>query len=748
MQPHPFLPHEFPGNERIRCGSGIMAPINLSPWIERDPFNKEADFDLNNLIEPQVALFLTDNSNSVTHSTTTLSPSHNLGHFNDVTFTVGKPHPTSRPNAQIVSNNIDFSQVAITPKPSAAKPVTTTKKPTMTISNKVDFSTFTSTTKRKRKTTIATKRPNSTIVDNKIDFSTMTKPVTTKRPSNSPFSKTNANSTIVRRSTDKKKKKPDESVEHRSDLIDLTDTDLPEPNNTETRQKTFRNEDNATKYLDNKAVLIESGNKTTEALNMTEEIESRVNYNYYSGSTGNKKQYDNYYNYNNNNDNNAYRPSLNMYSLQRPNNNYYPLYPPLNQPGQTTSKRPVSYQNNRPNYDMTNNRPRPDENVVSPISNKLSTPFSYDTNYYGPTNGPTFNVNTPNMNYENMAIPLYVSPNRYNNKRPTIQYFSNRHTYATTKKADFSTFLIVETTRRTSPVPQHYFINADRTTKRPFNKDFSISSSHLLQSLFPITPVENFYSSNDYEGTDQTNLTYLISTSATNNKKFTNKPTHVKLSSYKPSSIYSDYSYNPNQDNDFDGYLRPENNFYSPLANKYKVSYNDYTNYNYKPETSTVHTVKYFFKKNVLHKYHTIKSGEPKEGELEDKDDENEPTKRYAELYDEHLSNDKSNDFVSLARTRLLRANTDVKKNEGNVTRKTDKKRHHFANTFFVPFQLLTRIERPDNWVNTKITDSDLTKTQLPDVPTINQDDNFARELPRPINFKDFKEASGEEGNA
>lgn len=785
LQPHAFLPHDFPGNERLRCGSGILAPMNLQPWIERDPFNKEGDFDSDNLIEPHVDLFLTDKQNSVTHSTTTSNPFNTFGQFNDVTFnlgnsqssrptlqfndvnftigkpvtnrplnevtfTVGKPQSSStarpstprpniqfndvtftvgkpsNPNAQIISNNIDFPQIVITSKPA------TTKKPQMTISNKIDFSTTTvatKTTKRKRKTTVTTKKPNSSIIDNKVDFSTIK---TTKRPSNSPFSKTGkTNSTIVRRSTDKRKKQPDVKVQHRSDTIDLTD-DLLELNIT--RQKTFRNEDNATKYLDNKAITtIQQQSDNDNKTDTTEKLESRINHNFYSG-TGAIKQYENYYSY----DNDNYRPNFNVQNSQRPNNNYYPLYPPLDEPivTLTTTKRPVAYMNNRPNYDKPYTRPRPNEKpVISPISNKLSTPFSYDTSYNGPTNGPSFSSSiTPGSNYDSMALPLYVSPNRYSNKRPAAQYYSNQPTYATTtKRADFSTFLIVDTTRRTSPVPSHYFINVDRTTRRTVHKDYSISSSHLLQSLLPITPADNYYSNSDYVNIDRTNLTYLIST-ATNHKRFTNKPTHVKLpssyESYKPS--YHTDSYVHDQDNDdFDGYLRPENTFYRPLTNNYKVSYNDY----YKPETSTIHTVKYYFKKNILHKYHTVKSGEPKEG-LVDKDedaDENEPTKRDAELNDKTFDsdNEKNDELVSIGRSRLTRTN----KNEDIKTRNfvDEKTKTKFGNTFFVPFKLLTRIERPDNWVNTDET----TKSPLPDMPTIvNQEGNYARELPKPINAK------------
>ncbi|XP_017856625.1 PREDICTED: uncharacterized protein LOC108609330 [Drosophila arizonae] len=38
FQPHIFIPAEFPDNERQNCGTGILGFIDLSPWLEQDPF--------------------------------------------------------------------------------------------------------------------------------------------------------------------------------------------------------------------------------------------------------------------------------------------------------------------------------------------------------------------------------------------------------------------------------------------------------------------------------------------------------------------------------------------------------------------------------------------------------------------------------------------------------------------------------------------------------------------------------------
>ncbi|CAD6993643.1 unnamed protein product [Ceratitis capitata] len=38
LQPHVLLPTDVEGNERQICGTGTLAPLDLSPWIEQDPF--------------------------------------------------------------------------------------------------------------------------------------------------------------------------------------------------------------------------------------------------------------------------------------------------------------------------------------------------------------------------------------------------------------------------------------------------------------------------------------------------------------------------------------------------------------------------------------------------------------------------------------------------------------------------------------------------------------------------------------
>lgn len=414
-------------------------------------------------------------------------------------------------------------------------------------------------------------------------------------------------SNTTKRSTDKR---PGLKIEHRSDTILAL---------TETRSKQFRNEDNATKYEDNKAVTAKFDNDT-----IATEIESRINHNFYSGT--------------HNDFDNDYRPMNNMFP-QRPNDYFYP---PL-----TSSIRPAAYENNRPNY-------RPDASQrPSPISNKLSGPFSYDPIGQNPS------MTSSQNSYDNMAIPLYVSPNR---RKPQTQY-----NFQTTKKADLTTFLIVQTTRRPTP---SYFI--EPVTKRPSNFPSSIyiSSSSSLNT--------NSYANNN----------------------FLNKYSITKRPPY-------DY-----HDDHFDGYLRPDynDNFYAPYKGQ-SSNYYDYNKYNFKPDTTTVPSVKYYFIKNRLHKYQNMKS----------KENDETPTDTFQ---DEHL---KDIEDVEKLRTEDLQGRS---------------KSNLFANTLIVPFRLLTRPDRPDNWINVEdtVTDNDNDK-RLPDVPSLTQDEHFARELPKPFGSDILKNA-------
>lgn len=627
------MPAEFIGNERQRCGSGSLAPIDLSPWVERDPFHKEGDFPSTNLVES--------------------------GFNEHVAVTSQKPVA-----------NLDFgseSSILITARP---RPPTTTDK-TNFLDNKLEFSS--TTTKRPKKKRTTTRRTSATIINNKIDFEDATRP-------NTPFSKLtkDASTTKVKRSTSRNTKLPLISPEPRELSKNLTE----DPKT----KKIFLNQDNATKYLNNRPI----------ASRLNDVLESKSKYpgNRYGGDIDDDDYYDR-----------PYRPTYDYNT--RP---YYPTYPPLTQP--TPNKRPTAFQNNRPNYKNPNYFDNQQTN--SPISNKFaSTPFSYDT--YATSGG------MASHSVENMVVPLYVSPNRGGSRPPT----------RTTRRTDFSTFLIVETTNR-RPTPS--YTDYKRTTKRPNYQSFSSQSPSFIY----MNNHNNFHSSIDADtDDDSTNVSYLSSSS---NYVPIKHSSHANLNPFSsdsnPLSTFSSnvagvYGSQSTDADEYDGYLRPDTSFYVPLKTQqpHKTSYHDYTNYNQKPSDSTHSKLKFYYIQNVLHKYVA------KTDEDQDTDQglyKQAPSKRYAEFYDDKL--DENSTLDDKLDGDELTKDEKTQDNDELLTRtRTNEARSQKGQIFLVPFKLLTRIERPDNWVNTLISDLHR-KKRLPDVPQLSQDDShIAHELPKPL---------------
>lgn len=667
MQPHSFLPPEFIGNERLRCGSGNLAPMSLSPWVERDPFHKEGDFPNLNLIQQGNDIFT------------------NID-FEPPQVTSGKP-----------TGNLDF-ETFTTKRPTV---ITSRPKPTTVnkLDNKLDIPTSTTSKPKKKRTTATTRRPATTIIDNKLDFLTSS---TTKRP-DSPFSKLGKDSPKVvtppkvKRSTTNKRQRKPKDVQPETD--DLSDTNLTlEPTNDElTSTRLFSND--ATEQTDNY-------NDDDVESKTADDAESRLDYEFPSN-----KYYDNDYDYGD-------RQNRPTYDYSRPNS-YYPTYPPLTQ---STSKRPVSYQNNRPNYQNSNyeNVYQPSRPTGTPISIKYSTPFSYDTYNHG---SGSISSLSPQMSYDNMAIPLYISPNRVSN-RPSYQTNYKRPTFGTTRKMDLSTFMIIETTRRSPTSSYHDY---KRTTQRPNLGSFLetiYKGTHSTKSPISFLP---FSSSSFEDSDDSTNLSHFIL--ANTNQFSIKKPTPKPFNDYKPALSVFSHDLTDATDDDFDGYLRPETSFYVPLKTKHKPTYNDYSMYNNKPESSTA-SVKYYYIKNVLHKYYEGKSEEENVDGLYD----HQQSKRYAEFYDEHFDDKNPNEFISQTRTLTDRDTKDNDEDmviDDDTVRLDGRAKHGPQNVFLVPIKLLTKIDRPDNWLDK--TDHD-EKSRLPEVPALSQDGNVvARELPRPI---------------
>lgn len=623
MQPFAFLPAEFSGNERKRCGVGQLAPMNLNPWLERDPFHKESDLPaINNLI-----------------------------------FENNQDNINNKPNEILTSGNVNLDIVRVTPRPSPS--------PTTIVDNKVDFTATTTkptlTTKKtkKNKTTSTTRKPSATIIDNKIDFKhRSTEKSTINKVRENVVSKDNISAPHR-----------DNGPERRSD----EDVEIESVNS----KTFFVNEDNATKYHNNRPVAPRLDSQTDDNYASPE---ARIQI--ILPQQTNNKRFGPDYDIDN-------RP-LYDYNFNRPNS-YSPIYTPI--ATQTTStRRPILFQNNKPTYNDNNSRFPIKRPTSSPISSQVSsTPFSYDLN------PETF---SSSVGYEHMSVPIYVTSNRLTPK-PTYQDLYTRPSpnYYTTRRNDgLSTFMYIGTTKKSSHYP--IFQTPISIRRTSLDSTFSFSTPSPSSTIFSddlINPLSAFISAN------------------------TNKVSTIK----RPSVFSSDKIDMTAFDK---GTVGLEMNVYVPNRKTQKPAYVDYSNYNSRPETTTKSEVKFVYLENVLHKYQAGNS-EVEEGLF---DRSSSSVNRYADKQVD-LRNKEEKEEQDETTMTSTENNEEVKK----VEKRTERRERDREEILIVPFKLLTRVDRPDNWLNTETDNNNNNnseiKSQLPQIPDLQQNGNIAKELPKPL---------------
>ncbi|XP_036323381.1 peroxidase, partial [Rhagoletis pomonella] len=144
MQPHVFLPTDIAGNERQVCGTGALALLDLSPWIEQDPF---ATVTTNTAHEPdRVFEIITTNKMTETAPTVSLQvvKENKAGFSNrirptDHTNLVATGINSFVTGVQVPGEVIHISdKLDIRQKVSPAKRPTVTAKPIKGINNKLD----------------------------------------------------------------------------------------------------------------------------------------------------------------------------------------------------------------------------------------------------------------------------------------------------------------------------------------------------------------------------------------------------------------------------------------------------------------------------------------------------------------------------------------------------------------------------------------------------------------------------------
>lgn len=783
MQTHVFLPADPIDNPRIQCGTGSLASMDLTPWIERDPFikidgftngdrfmdsrpsedlshkNDEIDIlplDIQDRFRPNLAFneasHREDSPFNSDHSSVFLSSASQDHTFKEPTQNLLDFPGQNKPNNQKVKQ--PNKQVTTTKNPNPIKKPLRDQEASGSIDSKLDFSgksTKKTTLKRIPPTTtkkLVTTRTTSkrgvirpvqggAIQNDSRKKQTTARPKgTSKRPNNKATStKRQIRPNNSNKNRNKNKNNANVEIRRRNSDSDIEAEDVIEERSSgetnSTKKLLFLNQDNATKYLYNQPI------RPDQMIDPKLSIQSRVNYGSFM---------DNDYDYNEN-------PYTKPY-VQRPASTPY---------RPSTSKRPSLYENNQPAYDYYRpsrlpvkndnpyeNRPKPGMTEVSylntkrpyadqyygytkkpqfeqsysysrrttttklptpissPLNNRISTPFSYDTYGVHPVSS--------NVNYSNMKV----------NSRPTHSYFDRPldvAIYSTTRRPDLHTFFIVETTKRTTTqIPLYYDNSKRRTTKKTvftdklddsFYPEF-VTSKYTTKKPY-IRPTSNAlanayadYYSNDNSIRRRDNLTtslYYRNTKSTKvplYKPFLT-PTREQLNEFletsynenRPDSYNEEYENNDNPDyGDSDETLRP-------TYNSHKGTYHDYSKFNDKPasdENYATKKIKYYYKGNVLYKY------EDSNGLYDPK----QQMKRYADFYDLPFDEKETDNYVrhlieeekfktnndeklkTLTDKTRLRLNDEIELDDKTEARANNRK----DDLVIVPFTVLTRPER------------------------------------------------------
>lgn len=510
-----------------------------------------------------------------------------------------------------LSDKINTDQIAFqteTPVIITARPAVIKKN--STIDNKLDIPISTTALPKKKKTTVKTPRPSIAVINNKLDFE-----------QNLLFVKR------VKRDSQSIQNSPRKLARAIRETIDEEKTDLTTAEPFDTLIGTQKVE---LKLIKPSLVEFKS------SLNVS------------------SSRYDNDYEY-------KVRPYQLIYH-SNPSTNFLPYGTAISK----TSRRPVSYQNNRPNYQNTNIVSiKPPFN--SPISNQHSTPFSYDTYQ----DSGSINSVSSQSSYENREKPPKIVFNI-----PQSDY--SRPSYSTTKRVDLSTFQIIQTTKRT---PTPYYINNKRTTQRTtLNSKLDFDQQISFNTPSPFNNLPPFFKDNSDDLSNESSLN-----------------AYKAFSKTQEESQFSQDTFKQTDDN-FDEYLQ---------KNNIKPSYNDYSEFNKKPDASMTN--------------HEDKSEEDPGPEIFN----GSQTNRYAQFFDENLNEKESQRLNSSTRT-----SNDKHLNVTKISK--NKSRAIHDNDMLAQFKLLTILERPHKWQ----TNEQGTKARLPDVPTLVQYGKLAKELPKPISSK------------
>ncbi|KQS52308.1 uncharacterized protein Dere_GG11318, isoform C [Drosophila erecta] len=138
LQPHIFIPAEFADNERQTCGMGSLSPIDLSPWLEQDPFhNQQVPDHVFTIGQPELGSVqvIKEDKAGFSNRVKPIKPQVELS----PSSVSGFHRPTSA-NLTKVSDKLDLRRKTVTKKTSSNNNRQTTRKPAGGVSNKLDKS--------------------------------------------------------------------------------------------------------------------------------------------------------------------------------------------------------------------------------------------------------------------------------------------------------------------------------------------------------------------------------------------------------------------------------------------------------------------------------------------------------------------------------------------------------------------------------------------------------------------------------
>lgn len=136
LQPHIFIPAEFEDNERQNCGVESLAPIDLSPWLEQDPFhNQQVPEHVFSIAQPELQIVKEDKA-GFSNRVKPAKP-----HVELIPNSVSGFNRPTNGNASKVSDKLDLKRkTGTTNNNSKNRPTTGTRKPVNGVNNKLDKS--------------------------------------------------------------------------------------------------------------------------------------------------------------------------------------------------------------------------------------------------------------------------------------------------------------------------------------------------------------------------------------------------------------------------------------------------------------------------------------------------------------------------------------------------------------------------------------------------------------------------------